>query len=153
MAKKTPDNRKLFPRDVLVQLDEREALELHDKAQRHDARADELEEALKEEAKERKAQIARLRSEAERDRSAASKREQLVSMQCYETVEGSQVYARRADTDEVIDQRPATADDQQQAFPGLDPGGELPLEPDYAASGAEVADEAVAPARKGRKRS
>lgn len=143
--KTKPETRKLFKREVAVPLDEREALKLHDQAQDIDARADELEEKLKEEQKERRLRIATLRAEAERDRAAAAKREQLVELDCYEELRGSQMFVLRADTSEVVDQRAATPDERQEAIPGLDSGGELPLEPDYAGGdGEEPADEPAA---------
>jgi hypothetical protein len=137
MAKsnKTIETRKLFKRDVAVELSEDQALQLHDHAQITDARADELEERLKEDVKERKLRIATLRAEAERDRAAAKEREQLVSMDCYEELVGSQMIVRRADTNAIVDQRAATPEEQQQTFPGLDDGGDLPLPPDYSAGG------------------
>ena len=46
-------------------------------------------------------------------------------MDCYEELQGSQMFVRRADTHEVIDQRAATADERQQDFPGLDKGGDI----------------------------
>lgn len=135
MAKRTPaDNRKLFDREVEVDLTEQQALVLHDKAQHVDAQADELEAKLNTEVKERKARIATLRSEAERDRSAAAKRVQLVTVKVYEELRGSQVFVIRNDNGEIVDQRAASLEEQQQTFPGLDGGGDLPDDVDGEAA-------------------
>mgnify|MGYP000861665902 FL=1 len=125
MAKTKTETRKLFKRDVPVSLSEDDALALHDKAEADEQRADELEAELKTETKTRKARIDELRAGVDRDRAAAAKREQLVNMDCYEELQGSQMFVRRADTHEVIDQRAATADERQQDFPGLDKGGDI----------------------------
>lgn len=133
MAKRNPaDNRKLFDREVEVDLNEDDALRLHDKAQHVDAQADELEAKLNTEVKERKARIATLRSEAERDRAAAAKRVQLVTVKVYEELRGSQVFVIRNDNGEIVDQRAASLEEQQQTFPGLDGGGDLPDDGDAA---------------------
>jgi hypothetical protein len=137
MAKKTNatnpiDTRKLFKREVPKRLGEAEALELHDRAQQIDARADELEAKLKEDVKERKLRIDTLRAEAERDRSAAAKREQLVEVDCYEELQGTTIVVYEAATRVKVDERAATPEERQDSIPGLDDGGDLPLPPDYS---------------------
>ncbi len=147
MAKKT--DRKIYTRPVMVQLDEQAALALHDKSKRLAAKADELEEKLKELVKAKKLDIATARAESDRDRAGATAREHLVDMKCYEVLEGVEWLVCRADTDEVVDRRAMSEDERQtEAFPGLDMGGELPLDPDSLP--VDGLDE-PAPAKRGRK--
>lgn len=111
---------KTFARSVPHDLTEQEVLDSYDQAHALEREADSLTEELKESSKEQKAQVTRLRLDAKHKREAASARKEMRAVACYEELRGSQVMVIRADTNEVIDQRPATEADQQQTFPGLD---------------------------------
>jgi len=126
----------IFQRDVIHPLTEEEVIVAYDRAHDLEERADRLEEELKEGSKDRKSEIRRLRLDAKHRREAAAARSELRSVACYEELRGSQVVTLRADTLAVVDQRAATAADQQETFPGLDTGVaeedlDLPLPADY----------------------
>ena len=128
MGFKTRDEelRPTFKREVPEVLDNDAAIALADQATRKAARANELEDELKEHTTKMKATIKELRGEAERDHAASEKRTRMVVAECREELRGSQMFVLRVDTGEVVDQRAATLAERQQDFPGLDHGGSLP---------------------------
>lgn len=124
-----------FAHEVDYDLNDEEVLEYYDKAQGRDEHADEVEVEIRDDVKDRKAEVKKLRQEAKKLREAAKERKERRSVTVYTELRGSQVVYIRVDTAEVVDQRGATPEDLQQTFPGLATGGngddDLPLEPDY----------------------
>lgn len=145
-------NDRTFPRDLPHPLSDDEVLDRFHKAQALDERADELEMKLKDDTKERRDAIKRTRVEAKGLRTVAHKREEHRSVLCREELRGSQVFTLRVDTGAVVDQRAATADDQQETFPGLGAADDPPLPADYSPTGADKpTEEPAAPKGKGGK--
>ncbi len=150
MAKKRDDGRKVFERDVLVQLDDAGCVALIKRAQKSDERATDQLDKLKEHIATEKAKIAKLRAEAARDRHGAASGEVMVPMKVYEVWEGPHALVFRADTDEQIDQRALTHEERQvDAFPGVDDGGAL--DADEPGADAGPAEEPPAKPKRGRK--
>lgn len=133
----TLDAQRTFPRDLPHPLTDAEVRERFHKAQELEERADELDTKLKDETKERRDAIKRQRTEAKSLRAVAHKEQELRSVLCREELRGSQVFVVRDDNGAIVDQRPATAEDQQlDVFPGLGTptpaSKDLPLPPEYS---------------------
>lgn len=80
---------------------------------------DAIEEKRKSVNAQYKGQLAEKDSEINRLTAAIDTGKELRNMDVYDELVGSQVYTRRADTHEVVDQKPATiADAQGEMFPG-----------------------------------
>ena len=129
--------RSTYKREVPEKLTTEAAIALADAATRKRARADELEDELKEHTTRVKAEVKELRGAADRDHAASEKRVRMVVAEVYEEVRGSQVYVLSVGSGEVVDQRAATLAERQQDFPGLDTGGPLPT----PSSGGDGADD------------
>lgn len=116
-----------FKREIPIKLS---FSEIHDYGKRLARRKHEfdiLDGKRKNVASQFKGQLAEIGADVNRLAAAIEAGEEMRNVDCYQETVGSQVFVKRADTHEVVDQRPATfADDQQAGLPFDDDEDDLP---------------------------
>lgn len=132
-------NLKTFTRELEVELTEEE-LQLYGKLLAEKVNEEKaVDDKRKEIASKYTAQLKAIRNEQTRLATARSKGRELRLVECIERWHAGVIQIVRLDTDEVVDTRPATYNDQQTEFPWLDDEhSELPLEGDAPVESADA---------------
>ena len=115
--KKDPNRLRTYKREIPVDLTDHE-IELYGRKLAAKKRErDGVVEKAKQTAATYKGQIADISAEVDRLAAAINTGKELRNTEVYDVLEGSQVFTKRSDTNEVIDQRPAGyADEQTDMF-------------------------------------
>jgi len=114
-------NKRKFRREIPVKLSDDETRAYGQQLARKEHEWTALDEKRKTVAAEYKTQLGGVSTEINRLTLAINSGEEMRAVECYEDVTATQVLIKRADTGEVVDQRPATfADHQVDMFDGLD---------------------------------
>lgn len=112
-----PTRIRTYKREIPIELTDHE-IEIAGRQLAAKKRArDELTEKAKKVAAQYKGELAAISAEVDRLAAAINTGKELRNTEVYDVLEGSQVFTKRSDTNEVIDQRPAGyADEQTDMF-------------------------------------
>lgn len=142
-----PAKLRTYKREIPIELTDHEVELYGRKLAKKKSDRDGLTDKAKQVAATYKGEIAAVTAEVNRLAEAINTGKELRNTEVYDELVGSQVFTKRKDTDEVIDQRPASFADEQTDMFAPDP--EAP--PDEGdTSPADFAPPPAAPAKKGR---